>query len=194
MSRISFKSLTCILLLPMAALSMATATAQSRDGRETVLKKGQVTESALIQSLALPEGVDPNAPKTRGFRPATPLGSVNPASAGKASMLMTFATDSAELTGDTRKMLDTLARALQSDALAGNTFRIEGHADKRGDADSNRNLSQARAEAVTDYLVTRHQITASRLVPVGKGDSEPLNKVREDAPENRRVTVVNINK
>jgi OOP family OmpA-OmpF porin len=33
-------------------------------------------------------------------------------------------------------------------------------------------------------------ILPERLVPVGKGSSEPLNADRPDAPENRRVTIV----
>ena len=108
---------------------------------------------------------------------------------GKASLLITFATNSSELTGDSQTSLNALAKALQSDALAGFSFRVEGHSDARGDPAHNMELSQQRAEAVAAYLV-KTGILAERLKAVGKASSEPLNLARVDAPENRRVTIV----
>ena len=105
-------------------------------------------------------------------------------------MLITFGTDSADISSDTQGVLDTLARALQSDSLAGFSFKVEGHADARGEPEHNQRLSQQRAESVAAYLVNKHGILAERLSAIGKGSSEPLNKVRGDAPENRRVTIV----
>ena len=163
---------------------------------QPVLKGAQVTESALIDALALDLPQAAGEGKTRGFRPATErLGeAVKPAKphAGKASLLITFLTNSADLTGETKLMLDTLARALESDKLAGFGFKVEGHADARGESDTNLKLSQLRAEAVTHYLVSRHQILPERLTAVGKGASEQLNKQQIDAPENRRVTIITI--
>lgn len=167
---------------------------------QNVLKGAQVTESALIDALALdPPELAASGATTRGFRPATarpgePAKPVKPANpnAGKASLLITFPTNSADLTGDTQVMLDTLARALESDKLAGFGFKVEGHADARGDADSNLKLSQLRAESVANYLMSKHRILPERLTAVGKGSSELLNKTQIDAPENRRVTIVTI--
>ena len=75
-------------------------------------------------------------------------------------------------------------------AFASLSFAVEGHADPRGDADTNLDLSRSRAESVVSYLVNEHGIDRQRLLPVGKGAAEPLNKARPDAPENRRVTFV----
>ena len=167
---------------------------------QNVLKGAQVTESALIDALALdaPEVAGSGA-TTRGFRPATarpgePTKLAKPANpnAGKASLLITFPANSADLTSDTQAMLTTLARALESDKLAGFGFKVEGHADPRGDADSNLKLSQLRAEAVSNYLVSKHGILPERLTAVGKGSSELMNKTQVDAPENRRVTIVTV--
>lgn len=158
-----------------------------------VLKGAEVTEDALVNALAI-EG--PAAPEgaTRGFRPAKPGADTRTQKPGpgKASLLITFPTDSAELTPEARATLDTLARAVQSDALAGFSFKVEGHADARGDAERNQQLSQQRAEAVVGYLVSQHAILPERLTAVGKGSSEPLNTLRIDAPENRRVTIVTV--
>ena len=94
------------------------------------------------------------------------------------------------LTDDAKGLLDTLGRALQSDTLAGFSFKVEGHADARGEADANQRLSQGRAQAVVDYLAGHAGILPERLSAIGKGSSEPMNKAKIDAPENRRVTVV----
>ncbi|MBC7940370.1 MAG: OmpA family protein [Chitinophagaceae bacterium] len=161
-----------------------------------VLRNAEVTESSIIDALAV-EPAEAGSGRTRGFKPAVP-GAAAPAAAppkagpGKANLLIVFTTGSATLTPESRTALDVVARAMQSDALAGLTFRVEGHADARGDSDVNLKLSQARAESVVAYLVSQHAILPERLTPQGKGSVEPMNKERIDAPENRRVAIVTI--
>jgi outer membrane protein OmpA-like peptidoglycan-associated protein len=182
----------------------AVQTAQAADP-PVVMKNSEVTESALIDALAL-EPPPAASGATRGFKLANPgstgataggaAGSAGaaaaprPAGPGRANLLIVFATNSAELTPESQSALDTVARAFQSDALAGLSFRVEGHADARGSASANMKLSLARAEAVVGYLVGKHGILPERLAPQGKGSAEPLNRERADAPENRRVTIV----
>ncbi len=180
-------------LLASAAVSLAFAAMPVQaadDPANPVLKGTQVTEANLIDALSIapPEAA---SGATRGFRAKQPGSGEAPAKAGpgKASLLITFPTNSTELTNDTKGLLDTLGRALQSDNLAGFSFRVEGHADARGDADANQRLSQGRAQSVVDYLATKG-ILPERLSAVGKGSSEPMNKAKVDAPENRRVTIV----
>lgn len=90
-------------------------------------------------------------------------------------------------------MLSARAKAiLAKDAkwLADNTsskISIEGHADPTGNADANMALSQKRAEAVRDYLVTKG-VDASRLEVNGFGDTQ-LKYDSTDA-RNRRVMLV----
>lgn len=66
---------------------------------------------------------------------------------------------------------------------------VEGHTDSVGPESYNQNLSKRRANAVVDVLVNQHGITASRLKPVGYGESRPVasNDTREGRAENRRV-------
>jgi outer membrane protein OmpA-like peptidoglycan-associated protein len=70
--------------------------------------------------------------------------------------------------------------------------RIElgGHTDDVGDDQSNLKLSLARANSVKDYLVSKG-IDASRIVTVGYGETEPINKAKtkEARAENRRTEV-----
>lgn len=179
----------------LAALLLAAASWLPAQAAETVLKNKDVTESALIDALAI-EPPPSASGATRGFKPAAPgaAGAAavpsKPAGPGRANLLIVFETGKATLTSESQTALDTVAKALQSDALAGLTFRVEGHADTRGEAEANRKLSQARAESVVSYLVSKHGILPERLAASGKGSAEPMNKARADAPENRRVTIV----
>jgi OOP family OmpA-OmpF porin len=66
---------------------------------------------------------------------------------------------------------------------------VEGHTDSQGPEAYNQQLSQRRAQAVVDYLVSEHGIAADRLDPVGYGESRPVasNDTAEGRAENRRV-------
>ena len=154
-----------------------------------LLKDKDVSESALIEALT-PE----RQFRTRSIRISPDNDGANAAvkKAAAASMLITFETNSAELKPQSKKLLDTLGRAMQSDKLLNFKFAIEGHADPRGGEQVNRELSQKRAETVVAYLAESHRIDPSRLRAVGKGQSEPLNPAQPHAAENRRVTVKTI--
>jgi OOP family OmpA-OmpF porin len=67
-------------------------------------------------------------------------------------------------------------------------LEISGHTDNRGKADFNRDLSQKRAEAVRDYLISRG-VPAERLAAVGYGMDKPIadNKTESGRAKNRRT-------
>ena len=182
----------------LAALSVGAVQAQER-----VLREGQVTQQALIDALApaaKPADAAASAaeegPRTRswkpGVRPAAAVAGTAAAAAqpGRASILVTFVTNSADLTGDAKKALDVLASAMKSEKLAAVRFTIEGHADPRGSEELNLKLSQARAESVRGYLMASHGMAADRVNAVGKGSSALMKPSEPAAPENRRVTIV----
>ncbi len=178
----------------LAALILGAATmAQAQQNPAPVMKMNQVTEEALVDALAIdaPQATE-EAGKTRGIRPTARTVPDRPASKapGKSNLLITFNTNSADLTNESKQALSTVARALQSDKLAGFSFSIEGHADPRGQAEANQKLSEARAKSVVDFLVASFGILPERLSPVGKGSTELLNTERPEAAENRRVTIV----
>jgi OmpA-OmpF porin, OOP family len=184
--------------LVLAGFLLAGAGAWAQDPAPApVLQAGQVTEDALVDALAVDVPETAASGALRGFRPAVRQGTAaanlqraKPAAPGRASLLITFATGSSELTPETIKVLETVARALQSDRLAGFAFRIEGHADPRGSADFNFKLSEERAQSVAAYLTSKLGVLPERVQPVGKGSTELLNPNQPDAPENRRVTIV----
>jgi outer membrane protein OmpA-like peptidoglycan-associated protein len=67
-------------------------------------------------------------------------------------------------------------------------IRIEGHTDDQGPAAQNKTLSQARADAVRDFLVEKG-VEAARLETEGFGEEKPLEKgtSEEARAKNRRV-------
>lgn len=176
-----------------AMLSTHAALAQ-----EKVLREAQVTQQALIEALspaAAASEAESDAPRTRSFRPAarvagTAAASAQPGQAARASILVTFVTNSADLTGGAKNALDVLAGAMKSEKLASVKFTIEGHADPRGGDELNMKLSQARADSVRGYLMSQHGLQAERVNAVGKGSSALMNPSEPAAPENRRVTIV----
>lgn len=175
----------------LALLVSVPASAQ-KPPAAPVLKAAQVTEDALVDALEIaPAPSDAASGATRAIRPSLRPGvAAKPPGPGKASLLITFATGSAELTPETVQVLEKVAKALQSDRLAGFAFRVEGHADPRGGDEINQRLSAERAQAVVGYLTSKLGVLPERLTPVGKGATELLNPQRADAPENRRVTIV----
>lgn len=70
-------------------------------------------------------------------------------------------------------------------------IRIEGHTDSRGGANLNQVLSQRRAEAVRDALVSRG-VDAGRISAVGLGSSAPVatNDTSDGRARNRRVEII----
>lgn len=67
-------------------------------------------------------------------------------------------------------------------------IEISGHTDNKGSADYNQKLSESRAQAVVEYLVSKG-IVSSRLEFKGYGLSQPIatNETEEGRQENRRT-------
>ncbi len=101
-----------------------------------------------------------------------------------------FDTGSATIRPESTPTLQDLARTLQQHGDL--RLSIEGHTDSVGSADANQRLSEQRAQAVVDYLVSRESISRDRLQAVGKGQSEPVadNGTAEGRQTNRRVELV----
>ncbi len=180
-------TLTSAPKIAAALLMLAGACATTWAQDTTLLKGNKVTESNLLDALTpAPEPV-----LTRSLKVSRSTDAVlAPKKKASASLLITFETNSAELTAAAKQQLDVVAAALKNDRLAEYSFNVEGHADPRGLADANLVLSQQRAESVRAYLVSSHNIAAERLKAEGKGDTDLLNRKVPAAPENRRVTIV----
>ncbi len=67
-------------------------------------------------------------------------------------------------------------------------LRIGGHTDSIGSSGDNQTLSEKRAKACFDYLVSKG-ISANRMTSAGYGESKPIadNKYKDGRDKNRRV-------
>src|SRR5690606_32732828 len=110
------------------------------------------------------------------------------------NLTVQFATGSAALTPSAVRALNELGRALSSSTLENYRFMIEGHTDTVGPRELNLDLSERRAQAVRQYLVTNFGINPARLNAVGRGQDELLIQTPDETPEarNRRVQIINL--
>lgn len=72
-------------------------------------------------------------------------------------------------------------------------IRVAGHTDNVGNARANQRLSERRAQAVREYLVS-HDIDGDRIEAVGHGDEEPVasNDTEEGREQNRRIEAIEL--
>jgi outer membrane protein OmpA-like peptidoglycan-associated protein len=136
-----------------------------------IVKSGRILE-ALTKDVRLDDGGRPGTGRGRGI-----------------DLQVQFAFDSADLLPAGRRQLDELAFALSDRSLAGDAFEITGHTDRVGDAGYNLRLSQERAVAVKNYLVTMHGVSPARLRSNGVGFSQLADPRDPAAAINRRVEV-----
>ena len=100
--------------------------------------------------------------------------------------IIEFESGSAILTDAGNKILDEMVVALTK--VGAKKVKIIGHTDSSGDANKNTVLSQERAMAVQNYLVSK-SIAVERLSTAGKGSSQPVadNSTTEGRKKNRRI-------
>jgi OOP family OmpA-OmpF porin len=84
-----------------------------------------------------------------------------------------FAFDKSELKLEGKVMLDDLVRQLNSATY--DVISATGHTDRFGSNEYNQKLSERRANAVKEYLVSK-DILASRIDAEGKGETQPITK------------------
>jgi peptidoglycan-associated lipoprotein len=102
-----------------------------------------------------------------------------------------FDYDSAELSDESKKVLDTQILWLKSDTAINIT--IEGHCDERGTREYNIALGDKRASAAKNYLVA-NGIDTARIKTISYGKEHPIYFGSDEAviSKNRRaVTVTN---
>lgn len=100
-----------------------------------------------------------------------------------------FAYDSAELNGRARSALDAAVDVIKSHSSV--QMDVVGYADSRGTDEYNIKLSQRRAQAAVDYLVSKG-VSAGQLRAVGRGEADPVasNDNDDGRARNRRVELI----
>jgi outer membrane protein OmpA-like peptidoglycan-associated protein len=91
-----------------------------------------------------------------------------------------YAYNSADLTEEARKELDKVTTLLQNNGAL--VVELGSHTDSRGSAESNKRLSQARAESAVNYILESGLIDRSRLKAKGYGETYLTNKCEDGTP------------
>jgi outer membrane protein OmpA-like peptidoglycan-associated protein len=90
--------------------------------------------------------------------------------------------------------LGRIADTLTDPALLPYRFLIVGHTESGGRRDHNLIVSQRRADAIRDVLVTTFKISAKRLQTLGLGEEQLRDAARPPSATNRRIQVVSLGK
>ncbi|WP_332739632.1 OmpA family protein [Hydrogenophaga sp.] len=132
-----------------------------------------------MQRAAAPEPVfvAPPAPApvvVQAPPPAPVAPAVVPPTRVSLSAESLFGFDASTVKPEGRADLDKFARDLASANYQ--TVTVEGHTDRLGSDSYNQKLSEQRATAVKNYLVTSGKLDGSKISAVGKGETMPVTK------------------
>ena len=156
----------------------------NREGRRTnLVKKDRV--GALVDIVEL----GPAHPPTALVTSEQMASEIN--RTGRIALYgLYFDTSRIEIKSESKPTLEQIADLLKREPSL--KLLVVGHTDNVGDFESNRNLSQRRAESVANALVTGFGIAPDRLVPFGVSYAAPVapNTTAEGKSQNRRVELV----
>lgn len=143
--------------------------AAARNESEDALRRAREAELALQQAGAVKE--------TERGKVITLQGNV------------LFKTGQSDLLPGAKASLDQVATALTE--MRDRQLTIEGYTDSRGSDAANQRLSESRALAVRDYLVSRG-VNQDQVRVQGMGESAPIadNRTAEGRAMNRRVEII----
>lgn len=193
-------AVTAVLLLSTASAAWAEDLTEeqifnSLVNRKPAKKQREPSEAEIEASLKnmriVQKKQDDGATPTRAERDKL-LKSAEDNGGGSVGLAIEFGYRSAKIEESAMNVLEALGKALSSKELREKEVLIAGHADKKGDPQFNLDLSQARADAVKDYLVSHYKLSSEKLIAVGYGfehlkfADDPLNE------GNRRVEVINL--
>jgi OOP family OmpA-OmpF porin len=103
-----------------------------------------------------------------------------------------FNPDSPVIRPESYRTLGRIADVLTSPALMSSTFLVVGRTDANGRRDNNLALSQRRAEAIRDALVTTFRISPKRVVAVGLGEEQLQDAEHPKAAVNQQALIVTL--
>ena len=93
---------------------------------------------------------------------------------------------------DSYRAVGRIADTLTHPSLLPYKFLIVGHTAATGRRDYNLTLSQRRADAIRDILVTTFKISPKRLQAIGLGEEQLLDAAHPAAPTNQRIQVATV--
>jgi OmpA-OmpF porin, OOP family len=174
-SALALRALMSLALLLFAATAWSAGAEAVNLG--TAVPKVKDVEQGLFPDDACEE-LKANGFKCMGFKPAVRF--VMPSSS--------FKVGSADLPDGLKRQLDVFAQVLGKKKGATHAVRVEGHADTSGTPEANQALSQLRADAARDYLMSKG-VSSDLLLAVGLGSTELADPSQPLSAKNRRVEI-----
>jgi outer membrane protein OmpA-like peptidoglycan-associated protein len=168
-----------------AAEQASTRAQQAQAAAESAQTQLEETRRQLAQSDA----------ETRRLRIQNELSRIATTRSEPRGLIVTlnggilFDTGKTALKPGAKSTLSKIAKQLQTDPSL--KIAVEGHTDSVGGTTTNQALSEKRANAVRDYLVSAG-ISADHITADGKGEESPIatNKTAAGKQQNRRVELV----
>lgn len=159
------------------------------DGRETEfedLRRGQ------LLNLYMPEGGTGFSTQA-GVLPAELVSVRRPIPAAEGDLQLgsvQFSLDSSVLTSATKRVLDSHARSLMGNPRA--NMLVIGHTSASATEAYNQSLSERRAKAVMDYLVSIPGMNARQVRMIGYGETRPIAREYPTASVNSDAAKANM--
>ncbi|HKL63958.1 MAG TPA: OmpA family protein [Woeseiaceae bacterium] len=103
---------------------------------------------------------------------------------------LSFPSGSAALNAEHYPLMEKVERAIN--VFPRSQLTVEGHTDSYGGDESNLRLSQARADAVMQYMINALRVPSYRLRATGYGETRPVasNETADGRARNRRIDLV----
>lgn len=178
-------SYTKTVLLEPAKVMEEIIPAEYREIKKTVLDKDAYTQETTVPAVT--KTVTKEVLKEKGG--LTTWKEVECTLVEYQALPINWNTGSATLTSEAKRIIDTrLMPILQQNP--GVKLEIASHTDVRGGASSNQSLSERRAKAVADYLISKG-VNSSLLVANGYGENKVKNRCREGVSCTEREHAVN---
>ncbi len=196
--RAANKTRRCFLPLTVG-LAMGVLPASLASAQETATAEAIVTELAGLEAASdletatlRQQALDRIKSKADGIALKRPPVSPQLRRLPHINVDIQFNPDTPVIRPESYRTLGRIADALYNPALMSSTFLIVGRTESTGRRDINLALSQRRAEAVRDALVTTFKISSKRLLAVGLGEEQLQDADHPKAVVNQQVQIVTL--
>lgn len=149
---------------------------------------GQIEENTALANRAQGTADEALASATRANTRINGLDEFEPVK----TIVVPFATGRFAIGPQGRGVIDEAAAWVKTQNTKGWMVSVVGFADSTGKTAANKTLSEKRAKAVIDYMVSKHSLPMTRLIqPFGAGVDKPAatNETAAGRAQNRRVEI-----
>ena len=153
---------------------------------------GLETPSDLEVAVLRQQAIDRIKAKADGIALKRPLLSPELRKLPTVNVDIQFNPDTPVIRPESYRTLGRIADALSSPALLPFAFLVVGRTESSGRRDVNLMLSQRRAEAIRDVLVTTFKISSKRVLAVGLGEEQLQDANNPKAAVNQQVQIVTL--